>query len=97
MALGEGVVRKIDHRRILRNFPLSARGDGGDEAVLNKEERVLYFFLWRIETISAENDHIAFASTARLKPCRVRSQCVISVARKMDRASGGNRLHVAML
>ena len=59
--LGEAV-REIDHPRILRNFPLSARGDGGDEAVLNKKERVFYFFLRRIETISGENDHIAFES-----------------------------------
>ena len=61
--LGKGVVCKIDHLRILRNFPLGTRGDGGDEAVLNKEERVFYFFLRRIETISREHDHIAFAST----------------------------------
>ena len=40
----------------------SARGNGGDHPVLDKEERVLYLFLRRVETIGAEDDHISVKS-----------------------------------
>jgi hypothetical protein len=43
---------------------LSPRRNGGDEAVLNKQERILDLFLRRIETISAEDDHIPFEQVA---------------------------------
>ena len=45
------VFGKIDHGGVARNFLLSPRGNGGDEAVLNKQERILYLFLRRIETM----------------------------------------------
>ena len=51
------VFGKIDHHRMLRDFLLSSRGNGRDQAVLNKQERVLYLFLRRIEAIGAEDNH----------------------------------------
>src|SRR5580658_6245161 len=84
--VSKAVACKIDHRRIPGDFPLGPRGNRGDETILNKDERVLYFFPGCIEAIRAEDDHV-LSDQLRSAAC-IRFRCVISVARKTRRASG---------
>src|ERR1700676_635997 len=53
------ITGEIDLGDIRRNFAPSARGKFGDEAVLNKDERMLYLFLRSVKALRAEHDHIA--------------------------------------
>ena len=52
------IVGKINHGGVRRDFLLSPRGNGGDEAIFNKDEWVEYLFLRCVEAMSAEDDHV---------------------------------------
>jgi hypothetical protein len=54
----EDGVGEVNRGCTLRDFFLSPRGNGRDEAVLYKEERILDFFLRGVETTGAEDDHV---------------------------------------
>jgi hypothetical protein len=62
---------QVDDSRVLRDFLLRARRNCRDELVFDKQQRVADFFVWRVETMSAEDDHIAATSVRASGPLPV--------------------------
>src|SRR5579872_1397157 len=48
---------EVDHGCVAGNFPLVARGDGNNDAILHKHKWIQYLLNRRVQPIGAEDEH----------------------------------------